>query len=66
MSVTYKFNNLQSLADYFANAAARYRDEANHPKTKPGKRRQLSESAFELESVVHVIRNTVIEEVKPR
>lgn len=65
MTVTYHYSNLQSLADRFENDARRLREAAATTTKKQFKLIHINRAA-ELENVVHVLRNTMLEEVKPQ
>lgn len=69
MSVTYRFPNLQALADHFEIQAQRQRANAQATIGKRGHRtRRLTYNAeaATLEGVADMLRNTILEERKPQ
>ena len=70
MSVTYHFESIASLADYFANRATELRERANFagPSGRvlldKSRRRDLLTEASAFEACAHTVRNTIIKEPK--
>ena len=68
MSVTYKFPNLKAIADHFEHIGRRRRNEAvdqSHRRTRLAAA-EIRGEAYAYQHIADVLRNTVIEEVKPR
>ena len=63
MTAVYKFKDLNALADYYAERAARARKEATSDRIIKKRAEELRYAAFIYEGIVELLRHTILGDV---